>query len=108
MTQSLRSTQVIEYFEWNLLIVVQKVLQLPFADIKIFISERIWNVPTDWAKLPPILYNSMEERECKHELFILIGFSAITELSVIQICICSQKIRFETGRWLHRHFDRSL
>jgi len=57
------STNVVQGLIWNQFICLNESLELSSAHNKVFISERIWDVPADGSELSSILHNSVEEGE---------------------------------------------
>ena len=50
------------------LILVEEDLQLPHADTKVSLVELIRDVPSQGAKLPPLLHKSMKEAQTEQEV----------------------------------------
>lgn len=48
---------------WGVLVLVQKHFELADADVQIPVCELIGNVKSQWAKLPSLQCNSMEETQ---------------------------------------------
>jgi len=102
------STDVVQCFEWNLLIGLNESLQLASADNEVFISECIGDIPADGSELSAVLHNSVEESKAEQKLFIGLGLGAFFEVLDIKCLIGSQNILSESTRWFQSHFDRVL
>lgn len=74
--------KVVEDFEGNHVVLVQKHFQLSLADPQVFIGEFIGDIPTDRTKLSAVLNDCMEEAKTEQQLFIFLRLLAVVELLV--------------------------
>lgn len=54
-------TKIVDNFPWSFLIFIDQSLELDQTTFKIFISEFIWFIPTNWTEQHSALDDSMEE-----------------------------------------------
>ena len=74
------------------------------ADIEVFVSKGIWDVPADSAKLSTVLNNSMEEREAEKKFLVRPWVTAVIQSFVVETFIILEQVLAETSWRLHRHF----
>jgi hypothetical protein len=99
------STDIVEGLERDLFVSFNKGFQLASADDEIFIGKSVRDVPTDRAKLPSILNDSVEEGKAEQKLFVGLGFGALFKVLDVKSFVSTKDILSESARRLKSHLD---
>ena len=102
------SAQDADHLVGDLLVVVNHHLDLALAHVEVAVGEVVPDVPTQRAKLAPVLDHGVEEADGEQQPLVARRVLALVHVLIRDSGVRSDQVGFQTLRGLERHLDAVL